>query len=107
MSTYFSNHVSGVFDFREQAETVMATLIANGFARKSLHLIDKYAVLPTHVMKDSVAASLNELVLKDTDIHDAMLAGKIVVIAETQRLDERNTAQKIIQSVTGDCVDVI
>lgn len=101
MSTYFSNHISGFFDYREQAESAMSKLIANGFLRKNLHLIDKYAALPTLVVKDSNADFLNDLVLRDVDIHDAILAGKIIVIAETQRLDDRNTAQKIIQSVAG------
>lgn len=107
MSNYFSNHVSGFFDYREQAEIVMSKLMANGFSRNNLHFIDKYARLPTHVMKDSNAAFLNDLVLKDVDVHDAILAGKIVVIAKSQRQEEMNIAEKIIQSVTADCYDVI
>jgi len=107
MNTHFNNHVSGFFDYREQAESAMSKLTANGFARKNLHLIDKYAVLPTHVMKGSNAALVNDIVLEDVNVHDAMLAGKVIVIAETQRLEERNTAQQIIQSVTGDLYELI
>ncbi len=107
MSVHFSNHVSGFFDYREQAENVMSRLIASGFARNNLHLIDKYAKLPTHVMKESNAAFINDLVLEDERIHDAVLAGKVVVIAEMQRSEEMYLAEKIIKSVAVDSYEAI
>ena len=102
MNDYGGNYVSGFFKYKEQAEAVLSRLIASGFSQNSLHFIDKYAVLPTHAASDERASTLSEIVLSDDKILDAILAGKIVVIAETQKLNEVTVAEQIIKSVSGD-----
>ena len=103
----YSDYIAGFFTHHEQAESVIAKLVANGFQRRNVHLLGKYAALPNGVVKDSRDAALNDIILKDVLIYDAILEGKIVVIAEISSIAETNIAEKIMQAVMGDCYDVI
>jgi hypothetical protein len=102
----YCHHVSGFFAHLEQAEIVISKLIANGLPCGRVHIFNKNAISSHHEAYHEAKIS-NHAVLKDVLAQNAIVAGKIVVIAETLTTDETYMAGKIMQAVIGDSHDVL